>query len=190
MSFRSGPMDHSSRSVQTRQSYILWNGGYSLTVTSRQHNKFKIVRKKEITISETRTYPSGSTWNPRSRAWWRRNVPAMKPNWVAGDLGFMITLFWGDMDVSSDDWGGRRNVSFRVGDTDEDTVRVVFLIVASSATEFKGKLAVGIWERGLYGDSLVYIIVCFRQARWNFFKWWRHWITNNCMSLLPESTDR
>ena len=71
MSFRSVFLDHSSQGVQTRETRTFRNG-YGLTVTSRQHNRFKIVRrggkKKEITISETRTYPSGSTRNPRDRA--------------------------------------------------------------------------------------------------------------------------
>jgi hypothetical protein len=64
----------------------------------------------------------------------------------------------GNMGATSDDCG-RLNVSFweengcSGGDTDEVTVRVILLVGASSATEFKGKLAVG--------DSLVYIILCF-----------------------------
>ena len=44
MSFRSVFLDHSSQGVQTRETRTFRNG-YGLTVTSRQHNRFKIVRR-------------------------------------------------------------------------------------------------------------------------------------------------
>ena len=66
-----------------------------------------------------------------------------------------------NMGATSDDCG-RLNVSGSSGgDTDEVTVRVILLVGASSATEFKGRMAVGVREKGLFGDGLVYTILCF-----------------------------
>ena len=113
----------------------------------------------------------------------------------------MISFFGvnGELDSTSDDWG-RPEVDFweetgsSDGDTDEVTVRVVCFVEVNTATEFEGKLVVGVWEKGcgnLLGDSPVYNVLCFgnassREARWKNLRWWPHWITNNCMSRLIE----